>query len=55
VLSAVFQHPGLFSVQMLAGVTLKAVAAWMVTVLPVAMVTYGILRVTLFRKQIQYS
>lgn len=55
VLSTVLHHPGLSSAQMLAWVTLKAVAAWMVTALPAAVVIYGVLRVMLFRKQIQHS
>jgi hypothetical protein len=43
------------SLNILGWITLKALAAWMVTVLPVAMFVYGILRVNATRFTVQAS
>jgi uncharacterized protein (DUF2062 family) len=41
--SALLHNPGLLSVNFLAWITLKSIAAWLVTVLPAALLIYGIL------------
>lgn len=45
------QSPGLSTVNILGWLTLKALAAWMVTVLPAALFAYAILRATACRKE----
>lgn len=49
ILSALTRSPGLSSLHILGWVTFKAVAVWMVTVLPAALLAYGILRMTFFK------
>jgi hypothetical protein len=49
IFSALTRSPGLSSLNILGWVTFKAVAVWMVTVLPAALLAYGILRVTFFK------
>jgi hypothetical protein len=49
------QNPGLSSLGLFGWITLKALAAWMVTVLPVALLAYGIMRVTVTRFTVQTS
>jgi hypothetical protein len=44
------RSPALSSLNILGWITLKAVAAWMVTVLPATLLAYWILRVTVFKK-----
>lgn len=44
------RRPGLSSLNILGWITLKAVAAWMMTVLPVALLAFWILRVTVLKE-----
>ena len=44
------QGPGPSSLEILGWITFKAVAAWMVTVLPAALLAYGILRITVCKE-----
>jgi hypothetical protein len=55
IFSTLTRSPGLSSLSILGWLTLKAIAAWMVTVIPVALLVYGILRVTVFKKISQTS
>jgi uncharacterized protein (DUF2062 family) len=55
ILTTLAQSPGMSSLNILGWITLKALAAWMVTVLPVALLSYGILRITTFRVNEQAS
>jgi hypothetical protein len=48
--SALLHNPGLLSVNFLAWITLKSLAAWLVTVLPAALFVYGILTVMALKK-----
>jgi uncharacterized protein (DUF2062 family) len=48
--SALLHNPGLLSVNFLAWITLKSLAAWLVTVLPAALFVYGILTVMSLKK-----
>jgi hypothetical protein len=48
-------NPGLSSLNILGWITIKALAAWMVTVLPVALFVYGIMRVTTTRFTVRSS
>jgi hypothetical protein len=55
IFSTLTRSPGLSSLNILGWLTLKAITAWMVTVLPVALLVYGILRVTVFKEISQTS
>jgi uncharacterized protein (DUF2062 family) len=48
--STLIHNPGLSSLNILAWITLKSVTAWLVTVLPSALLIYGILMVAVSRK-----
>jgi uncharacterized protein (DUF2062 family) len=50
VLSTMIRSPGLSSVSILGWIMLKSNAAWLVTVIPAALLVYGILRVVASRK-----
>jgi hypothetical protein len=54
-LATLTRNPDLSSLNILGWITLKALAAWMVTVLPMALLAYGILMTTVFRKSVQVS
>lgn len=51
--SMLLHNPGLSSLNFLAWITLKSVAAWLVTVLPAALFVYGILRATTLKNNDQ--
>lgn len=53
--STLTRSPGLSSLNILGWLTLKAITAWMVTALPLALLVYGILRVTVFKEISQAS
>jgi len=50
ILSTMARDPGLSSLNIIGWITFKAVAAWMVTVLPAALLAYRILRATVFKE-----
>jgi uncharacterized protein (DUF2062 family) len=43
ILSTLIHNPGMFSLKIFAGITLKSVAAWLVTAVPAVLLIYGIL------------
>jgi uncharacterized protein (DUF2062 family) len=49
-MSTLIHNPGLDTLQIIGWITLKSLAAWSVTALPLAMFTYGILRTVASRK-----
>lgn len=49
-LSTLIQSPGTSSLNILGWITLKSLAAWTVTVLPAALLAYGILRAVSFKR-----
>ncbi len=49
-ISALTLSPGLTSLKIISLITVKAVAAWMVIVLPAALLAYGILRATVLKE-----
>lgn len=49
-LSTLFHNPDLSSLNLIAWITLKSNAAWLVTALPAALFAYGILRVVAARR-----
>ena len=50
VLSELIQNPGFSSLNMLGWITIKSLAAWLVTAPPAALFTYGMLKITISRK-----
>jgi uncharacterized protein (DUF2062 family) len=54
-ITSMLQNPGLFTLDVFGWLTLKAVLAWLVTVIPAALLTYTILRATAFRENTQTS
>jgi len=54
-ISSVLHNPGLLSLNILGWLTLKALAAWMMTVIPAALLAYLILRATVFRENSQVA
>jgi uncharacterized protein (DUF2062 family) len=54
-ISTLLHTPGQFSLNVFGWLTLKALAAWLVTVIPAALLTYGMLRTTVFRESTQTS
>lgn len=55
ILSTMARDPGMSSLNIIGWITFKAVAAWMVTVIPAAMLAYWILRATVFKEISQAS
>jgi uncharacterized protein (DUF2062 family) len=51
IFSSLIRNPGFSSINVLAYVTLKSLAAWLVTALPVTLILYGLLRVIAFKKR----
>jgi len=51
ILHTLAQSSALSSLHILGWIMLRAVAAWMVTALPIALLAYGILRATAFREK----
>jgi len=55
IFSTLTQSPGLSSLNILGWLTLKAITAWIVTVLPVILIAYWILKVTIFKEILHVS
>lgn len=55
VLSTLIRNPGPSSLHILGWITLKSLAAWLVTALPAALLVYGILMAAASRKNAQTS
>jgi uncharacterized protein (DUF2062 family) len=53
VLATALHNPGQFSLNIFGWLTCKALAAWLVTVIPSALLTYMILRATVFKEREQ--
>ena len=52
-ITSMLQNPGLFTLNIYGWLTLKAVVAWLVTVVPAALLTYALLRATVCRENSQ--
>lgn len=55
IFTSLLKNPGLSSVNILSWIVLKSLAAWLVTVLPLATLAYGILRTVTTKKALRTS